>query len=310
LRRVRNPILLAQGILERGEGDLIPRGVKMGEGGRVEGGLDVPSAQGHEHIHGEAAEELARQYGLEMVEADYFWTRRRWEEHVRGLEREKDGRGVAGWCKTEFLPQGTVGAVAVDAEGVVCVATSTGGGGAGPVVELAGALRGMVAECLTTPWLYSPLVGGQQGGGLVTTWSVAVSGTGNGDSFLRTAAARTVAAMARFGGESSAVALKKVTGLGGELQKSAGDRWGRTGEGEGGMIGIECIVVRDAEGNVVEARSELLQDYNCGGMFRAWVDEKGVAFARVFRDDEEVPESFVGEGSAEDIRHWSCEKLR
>jgi len=157
--------------------------------------------------------------------------------------------------------------------------------------------------------VYSPLVGGQKGDGLVTTRSVAVSGTGNGDSFLRTAAARTVAAMARFGGDSSAVALSKVTGPRGELQMSAGDRWGRTGEGEGGMIGIECIVIRDAQGNVVEGRSELLQGFNCGGMFRAWVDEKGVAFARVFRDDEEVPNSFVGEGQPEDTRSWSGEKL-
>jgi L-asparaginase len=339
LRRVRNPIGLARAVLEQGEGDLLP--TRM-EGGGM--GLDVPSAQGHTHIHGAAAEQLAEGYGLEMVEDQgYFWTERRWLEHVRGLEREREGKGVAGWCREEYLPQGTVGAVAVDEEGVVCVATSTGGltnkltgrvgdtptvgagfwaeewaesGDAsaqwrrpGPAVMLSGALKGLMAECLPTPWMYAPLpnVWREE---LVTTRSLAVSGTGNGDSFLRIAAARTVGSIARFAGDASAVALSKVTGPGGELQESAGDRWGRTGEGAGGMIGIECIVTRDADGKVVETSSELLQDYNCGGMFRAWVDDKGVAFARVFREDREVPVSYAGDGKPEDLRDWRGEKLR
>ena len=335
LRRVRNPILLAREVLERGDEDLVrPRRVTTE-------GLDVPSAQGHTHIHGAAAEELARGYGLEMVEEGYFWTERRWREHVAGLEREREGRGVAGWSAEEFVPQGTVGAVAVDVEGVVCVATSTGGltnkltgrvgdtptVGAGfwaeewiekgemsagwrrgPAVDLTGALRALIAECFPTPWMYAPAPGGGVGP-LVTTRSVAVSGTGNGDSFLRTAAARTVGSIARFAEDSSAGALSKVTGPGGELQQSAGDRWGKTGEGEGGMIGIECVVVRDAEGSVVGTQTELLQDYNCGGMFRAWVDEKGAAFARVFREGEDMLDSYVGEGWPEDVRVWSGEKL-
>jgi L-asparaginase len=285
---------------------------------------------------------LAERYGLDMVEQGYFWTRRRWEEHVRGLEREKRGNGLGTWCKEEYVPQGTVGAVAVDEDGVVCVATSTGGltnkltgrigdtptvgagfwaeewvesaGGSGggwarngPAVTLSGALKGIMAECLPTPWIYSPLAAAPAD--LTRTRSVAVSGTGNGDSFLRTGAARTVGSIARFAGDTSAAAVTRVTGRDGELQKSAGDRWGKTGEGEGGMIGIECIVVKDVEGRVVEVRSELLQDYNCGGMFRAWVDERGVAVARVFRDDENVPDAYVGEGRPESSRMWSGEKL-
>jgi L-asparaginase len=75
------------------------------------------------------------------------------------------------------------------------------------------------------------------------------------------------------------------------------------------MIGIECVVTRNADGRVVETRSELLQDYNCGGMFRAWVDDNGVAFARVFREDREVPFSYADDGKGEDLRDWSGEKL-
>ncbi|KAK4135051.1 N-terminal nucleophile aminohydrolase [Trichocladium antarcticum] len=342
LRRVRNPVTLAAAVLQRGDTDLAPRPAA----GVSDPGLDVPSAQGHTHLHGAAAEQLAVVYGLPLVAPGYFFTRRRWDEHVRGLARERERRGgvSASWSGDEYLPQGTCGAVAVDGDGVVCCATSTGGltnklsgrigdtpavgagfwaeewceegggdltratRGDGPAVVLSGALRGLVADCLPTPWVYSPLLGGS-GGGLVTTRSVAVSGTGNGDSFLRTAAARTVGSIARFAGQSSAVALRKVSGPGGELQKSAGDRWGKTGEGEGGMIGIECVVVRDLEGTVVEAHSELLQDYNCGGMFRAWVDDNGVAFARVFGDDQAVPAEYVGEGEPEDLRAWYGEKL-
>ncbi|GAB1315582.1 beta-aspartyl-peptidase [Madurella fahalii] len=344
LRHVRNPIELARAILERGDGDLQPKprarpvsddtagagaGSGAGEGEREGAGtrepLDVPSAQGHTHLHGAAAEQLAAMYGLRLVPKEYFFTARRWEEHRRALERERTGAGIGTWSRDEYLPQGTCGAVALDEDWVICCATSTGGltnklsgrigdtptVGAGfwaeewtepfsekdnsglgmgssasePMVMLSGALRGLMADCLPTPWVYSPVPARD----LVATRSVAVSGTGNGDSFLRTAAARTVGSIANFAGQSSAVALSKVAGRGGILERSAGDRWGRTGEGEGGMIGIECLVVTDGQGNIVETRSAILQDYNCGGMFRAWIDDKGVAVARIWREDRGVP---------------------
>lgn len=328
LRRVRNPILLAKAMLEHGEDDLL---------GRRQVGLDVPSAQGHTLLHGEAAEVLAGRYGLELVDPKYFFTQQRWDEHVRGLERERSGVGVASWSDVEYLPQGTCGAVVLDADDVVCCATSTGGltnkltgrigdtptVGAGfwaeewieqgrrlasvPAVGLSEGLAGLLADCLPSLSLhtYTPI---RPDSGLETTRCVAVSGTGNGDSFLRTAAARTVGSIARFAGLPSAVALTRVTGPGGELQRSAGDRWGKTGEGEGGIIGVECIAVRDSNGNVVETRSEIIQDYNCGGMFRAWIDEKDAAWARVWRTDGAVPSQYVGEDQPEDPRRWCGEK--
>ncbi|KAL2257697.1 hypothetical protein VTK26DRAFT_9299 [Humicola hyalothermophila] len=368
LRHVRNPILLARALLERGDADLAPKRARGAETTMATTSpgddLDVPSAQGHTHLHGAAAEQLARRYGIELVPTSYFFTQRRWDEHIRGLERERaaccDGKACpsekgegfvsASWSKDEYLPQGTVGAVALDVDGVVCCATSTGGltnklsgrigdtptvgagfwaeewvdkvtrggdlgstkhqAGMSASLVLSGALKGLVAECLPTPWTYRPVLAapGLNDNARITTRSVAVSGTGNGDSFLRTAAARTVSSIARFGGMSSAIALNQVAGPGGELERSAGDRWGRTGEGEGGMIGIECIVVRNDEGNVVEVRSEILQDFNCGGMFRAWVDEKGVAFARVFREDQALSEGYDGEGQPEHPRAWCGEK--
>lgn len=92
--------------------------------------------------------------------------------------------------------------------------------------------------------------------------------------------------MARFRPISSAEALAAVAGPGGLLQESAGERWSRTGEGEGGLIGIESVVVRDNhDGSVQEVRTTIVQDCNCGGMFRAWVDDNGQTQVCVFRDD-------------------------
>lgn len=306
----------------------------------VQQGLDVPSAQGHTLIHGETAETLARKYGLETVDPSYFFTQKRWDDHVRGLAREKNGKGAATWSVDEFIPQGTCGAVALDEDGVLCVATSTGGMtnkltgrigdtpvvGAGfwaeewtedgdpsvglaraaspwrslteylempgPVVELSSSLYNLLADCLPTPFLYSPIASSRaspshdRSTDIKVIRSTAVSGTGNGDSFLRVAAARSVASIARWAGVSSADAVNRITGRGGELETSAGSRWGKTGEGEGGMIGIESAIAVDKSGAVVYLRSEILQDHNCAGMFRAWIRDDGLPEMKIWHEDD------------------------
>lgn len=112
--------------------------------------------------------------------------------------------------------------------------------------------------------------------------AVAVSGTGNGDSFLRTNAARTVAAMCRFSNDASlAQALTSIAGPGGELQQSAGERWGHTGEGQGGIIGIEVVDQSkletdegrgDHKDRLRKKRGKAVFDFNCGGLFRAFYE--------------------------------------
>ncbi|KIW72831.1 hypothetical protein PV04_01000 [Phialophora macrospora] len=118
--------------------------------------------------------------------------------------------------------------------------------------------------------------------------AVAMSGTGNGDSFLRVNACRTVASICRLDSSSSplADAVRVVAGQQGELQRSAGDRWGKTGEGQGGIIGIEVVGEEEVEGvcggkkggdlkSSKEMRGRVIYDFNCGGLFRAYyeVDE-------------------------------------
>lgn len=366
LHHVKNPILLAREILEHGEDDLWGR--KKGSASTnnsCSSDVSAPSAQGHTLVYGAVAEALAEKYGLEMAPTEYFFTQQRWDEHIRALEREKTSTGtqsIATWSADEYLPQGTTGAVALDSQGVVCCATSTGGltnkltgrigdtpvPGAGywaeewtekgdptgtlapgfwqksielvrepgAMLEFAGAIKGWMADCLPTPFVYSPLMSSPSSFSgssheLTTTRSFATSGTGNGDSFLRVNAGRTAAAIARWKPVSSAVALTEVTGPGGELQKSAGDRWMLTGEGEGGMIGIESVIVRDGSGRVVEARSEVIQDHNCPGMFRAWIDQNDKGVFQVWHEGAEVaPMGFDGERKPEHLSACLPEKWR
>lgn len=74
VNRVKNPIKLAREMLVRGQKD------------------DSGGAQGHCCLGGETVEKLAEDWGLEMVDKSYFWTRRRWDEHKRGLHESEDER--------------------------------------------------------------------------------------------------------------------------------------------------------------------------------------------------------------------------
>lgn len=337
VRLVKNPILLAREMLIRGEDDLEGgngehRGPMMDEGHKSSG------AQGHEQLFGGINEELAKRWGVETVEDQkYFFTQNRWDEHIAGLEREKKGE-CATWNAEEYVSQGTTGAVVLDAEGVLCVATSTGGMtnkltgrvgdtptlGAGfwaeewelhipgfaseakASISLPSAIKGVLADCLPGLGLYSPISTTENPlsnmrlssmddlDGFTMIRSTAISGTGNGDSFLRTAAARTASAIVKYKQHTPLwQAVREITGPNGELQKSAGDRWKKTGEGEGGMIGIESQIIRFMDGKETFV-SEIVDDFNCGGMFRAYVDDRGKAVMRVWRREDE--ESLRGMG--------------
>ena len=80
VNRVKNPIKLAREMLVRGEKDS-SWGVARG-------------AQGHCCLGGETVEKLAEDWGLEMVDESYFWTRKRWDEHKRGLHESENDRAL------------------------------------------------------------------------------------------------------------------------------------------------------------------------------------------------------------------------
>ncbi|KAF2713961.1 L-asparaginase precursor [Pleomassaria siparia CBS 279.74] len=322
LQHVRNPIKLAREILVRGESD------------------DGGGAQDHCQYSGPYVEQLAKEWGLDIVDTEYFWTKGRWEEHQRGLKEdskkkengEKKGSGEDGksglsvtemsdWEKTHYIPLGTCGAVVLDSFGTICTATSTGGltnkipgrigdtpsTGTGfwaeewfeepktpmmfqsssPISSLLdhisrGNLQSLVGDCFpnfangTSNPSNGPLESGFSSKQTSIRHAVGLSGTGNGDTFIRMAAARTVAAKSRFSSCSLASATTWMAGPGGELQKSAGDRWGHVHEGVGGIIGIE----------VVGTNCAVVSDFNCGGMFRAWVGDDGEHKCLIFREED------------------------
>jgi L-asparaginase len=323
IRGVMNPILLAREVLLRGEEE------------------DGGGAQGHCQLTGHVCERLAEEWGLELKDEGYFWTRKRWEEHRKGLGKSYDrgdyerGKLEAGgygdhgeddhggvedyendcasddpsWNGTDFLPQGTVGCVVLDSTGTLCVATSTGGitnklpGRVGDTPTLGAGFwaeewqvatkipreiaspnafpdwTSLFTACMPSLNTYLPLSQTEpKQFSKHSRRAAAISGTGNGDSFLRLSAVRTASAIARFSpGETSLqTAVTAVAGPNGMLQLSAEDRWHKTGEGEGGMIGIE--LGSDGVGRVVA-------DFNCGGMFRAWVDGEGQERIMVFRGE-------------------------
>ncbi|PYH78162.1 asparaginase [Aspergillus uvarum CBS 121591] len=259
LRNVRHPIKLAREVLERSGG----KDERDADGGQ---GRDRGTDGGSMHsqlVAPYVEDVLARQWGLEFMPDEWFFTQRRWEEHLRGLRGE---------VETVAMSQGTVGCVCLDRAGGLAVATSTGG--------LTNKLPGRIGD--------TPTLGA---GFWAEAWeeeerkrAVAVSGTGNGDSFLRTAAARTACAMSRFStpSPSLAEAVSAVAGPGGELQRSAGDRWGSTGEGQGGIIGIEAeledpvvLETGDAQDRTKLRKGKVVFDFNCGGLWRAWVEDSG-----------------------------------
>ncbi|KAJ2902956.1 putative isoaspartyl peptidase/L-asparaginase [Zalerion maritima] len=333
LSHVRNPILLAKAVLEHGDEDLgggngehrgpMESNMNMRDGmcGQE---LDAPSAQGHTLIFGQAAEQLAESYGLEKAPKEYFFDKRRWDEHVRALEREKEGESVtATWSAEEYLPQGTCGAVCMDRDGVVCCATSTGGmtnkltGRIGDTPTVGAGFWAEQFEKKGMPaWASGRMASVNRSSnstsasstsmGMTTVVDMGLSGTGNGDSFLRLGAARQVGAIARYRPTSVLDAVREVTGPRGELQKSAGKRWGETGEGEGGMIAIEGEVVKDSDENVVASGYKIIQEYNCGGMFRAWLDDKGKGHFRVWKEGVEADPAFKheGEGVVVNMEDW------
>lgn len=123
-------------------------------------------------IAGDAADAFAARNGLEIVENSYFTTQRRIEALASLKKRAAKGTLKAA---SEAERHGTVGAVALDRAGRLAAATSTGGFNNKPV--------GRVGD--------TPIVGA---GTYARDGVCAVSGTGQGEFFIRNAAAYDIAA--------------------------------------------------------------------------------------------------------------------
>jgi len=140
----------------------------------------------HVMLTGEGADEFAKNQGLEIVDSSYFFTERRWESFKRAN-------------KNKF---GTVGAVALDMNGNLAAATSTGG--------MTNKMKGRVGD--------SPIIGA---GTYADNKACAVSATGHGEYFIRNVVAYDINALMKYSGVSlkeaaTYVIMKKLKEQGAE----------------------------------------------------------------------------------------------
>jgi len=132
----------------------------------------VMDSSAHVMMAGRGAEEFARVQGLEIVDPAYFYTEESWKEYLKVKAKiENQGR------------KGTVGAVALDEQGNLAAATSTGG--------MSYKKYGRIGD--------SPVIGA---GTYANNESCAVSCTGHGEFFIRNSVAFDVSARMLYLGET------------------------------------------------------------------------------------------------------------
>ncbi|KAF8894931.1 asparaginase [Gymnopilus junonius] len=232
-----------------------------------------PSFAPHTFLSGATAENIGQTLGETLVDPSYFFTEHRWREHRRGLGLPEEPLPSDSIGKTGFgdippldhLPTGTVGAVALDIHGCVAALTSTGG-----------RTNKLVGRIGDTPLMGSGFWAEEwklKTGSIRRLWNkvtrsnttrtraVGISGTGDGDYFIRKATAATIGHRVRYLGESIDKAANTAVE---ELLQDGG---------LGGVIGL------DSERNVT-------MPLNCEGMYRGVIRPDGIPKTAIFQDEE------------------------
>ncbi|MCS6928064.1 MAG: isoaspartyl peptidase/L-asparaginase [Saprospiraceae bacterium] len=177
---VKNPIRLARAVMEKSP---------------------------HVFLVGSGAERFAIENGLDTVSPSWFFTQERWEALQKMLqEDDKVGSASASSAAYQF---GTVGAVALDRQGNLAAATSTGG--------MTNKRWNRIGD--------SPIIGA---GTYASNDACAVSCTGHGEYFIRYAVAHDVWARMVYGGASLQEAAYEV------IMKKLAEKGGR-----GGLIAVD-----------------------------------------------------------------------
>ena len=172
----------------------------------------VMEKSGHVMMVGEGAEAFARENGADFVEQKYFYTKERWDalEKIKAAEKS-GGPGGKKFIISDQDRHGTVGAVALDKDGNLAAATSTGG--------TTNKRAGRVGD--------SPVIGG---GTYANNATCAVSATGDGEYFIRATVGHDISALMEYRGmslkEAAEAVLDKVAKLGGTGGLIAIDRQG------------------------------------------------------------------------------------
>jgi beta-aspartyl-peptidase (threonine type) len=182
VQRVRNPVLLARAVMEKSR---------------------------HVMLVGDGAEAFAKSVGIELVDPSYFRTEERWQQLQEALKADANPQAST---PDRAIHYGTVGAVALDQQGHLAAATSTGG--------MTDKRWGRVGD--------SPIIGA----GTYANAHCAVSATGWGEYYIRASAAHDICARVEYLHKPIADAAKEV--VLDVIPKLGGD---------GGVIAL------DAEGN-------------------------------------------------------------
>jgi len=167
---------------------------------------------------------------MELVDPKYFFTQRRWDE----LKKDQAEQGATSGKHSH----GTVGAVALDAAGNLAAATSTGG--------TSNKRPGRIGD--------SPIIGA---GTYANNATCAVSGTGDGEYFIRAVVGHQVSALMERGmsvEDAAQATIKQVEQLG----------------GTGGLIAV------DRNGHVA-------MPFNTEGMYRGRVDSGGKFIIDIYK---------------------------
>ncbi|HEY8586585.1 MAG TPA: isoaspartyl peptidase/L-asparaginase [Rhodanobacter sp.] len=143
VQRVKNPILLARAVMEQS-----------------------PFVM----LSGDGAEAFAQAQGITLVDPAYFRTDARWQQLQRALKEDAAKQPHADEDTAKHF--GTVGAVALDAQGHLAAGTSTGG--------MTDKRWGRIGD--------SPIIGA----GTYANSGCAVSGTGWGEYYIRSVAAHAI----------------------------------------------------------------------------------------------------------------------
>jgi L-asparaginase / beta-aspartyl-peptidase len=199
----------------------------------------------HVLLVADGAEEFALEQGVVLVPRSYFRTaaRERELEEARRAEQQRAAGAPAAHDDTAAAgSMGTVGAVALDGAGNLAAATSTGG--------LTNKMHGRVGD--------SPLIGA---GTFANNESCAVSGTGQGEYYIRGVVAHDVCALLEYRRLTLVAAVHEVMR---KLQRSGG---------EGGIIAL------DRTGHVA-------MEFNSAGMYRGVRDSRGRREVGMYRGEQ------------------------
>jgi beta-aspartyl-peptidase (threonine type) len=186
------------------------------------------------------AEAFANENGIELVDQKYFFTQERWDalQKMKGAEKNRASGDGKSFIITDQDRHGTVGAVALDKDGNLAAATSTGG--------TTNKLPGRIGD--------TPIIGA---GTFANNQTCAVSCTGDGEYFIRAAAAHEVSALMKYGGMKLQGAAQAAL----DIVKELG--------GTGGLIAID-------------RNGDIALPFNTNGMYRGYVDPNGKCVVEIY----------------------------